>query len=244
MLRRILIVEDEVWAWEGLVEKLNILIPDTIDIVVKSTVRDAKSWIAKNDVDLIFMDVHLGDGLSFGIFEEVKVTAPVIFTTAYEDYALEAFKHQGYAYLLKPYDIEELEQGLKKVAPLFEATVASSVAKPFKERFLVRYGLHLKSIAVHDIAYFMADDKTLYVSTYSDDKYIIDDTITGLVSKLNPTLFFQVNRKFLVHIDAITDMLKVGRNRIRLQLQPRLPEGIEVVVSEEKSADFQLWLDR
>lgn len=244
MLSKILIVEDETWAWEGLVEKLSALIPSTVDIEIKNTVREAKNWLTKNDVDLIFMDIHLGDGLSFAIFEDIKVNAPVIFTTAYEDYALEAFKHQGFAYLLKPYEIEELEQALGKVAPFFDIKTVHNTEKAFKERFLVRYGLHLKSISISDIAYFMAEDKTLYVCTYSDYRFIVDDTITGLVPKLNPLFFFQVNRKFLVHIDSITDMLKVGRSRIRLQLQPKLPVGIEVYVSEEKSADFQQWLDR
>lgn len=243
MLTRILIVEDETWAWEGLIEKLYLLIPSAKDIVVKNTVRDAQSWLVKHDVDLIFMDIHLGDGLSFDIFEKVKVASPVIFTTAYEDYALDAFKHQGYAYILKPYDIEELDAALRKVAPLLEINRIAEVPS-YKKRFLVRYGLHLKSIAVSEIAYFMADDKILYVYTYSNNSYIIDDTITNLSTKLDPHDFYQVNRKFIVHIDAITDMLKMGRNRLRLQLSPALPEGIEVYVSEEKSIDFQQWLDK
>ena len=243
MLKHVLIVEDESWAWESLSEMLDTLLPSAMDIVIKSTVREAKAWLAKNEVDLIFMDIHLGDGLSFDIFEEVKVKAPVIFTTAYENYALEAFKHQGYAYILKPYEIEELEAALKKVAPLFESSNVNNVVRSYKERFLVRYGLHLKSIAVQDIAYFMAEDKVLYANTYAGDRYILEDTITGLTSKLNPSYFYQVNRKFIVHIDAINSMLKVGRNRIRLQLTPTLPDGIEVFVSEEKSIDFQTWLD-
>ena len=243
MLKQVLIVEDESWAWESLSEMLETLIPNALDIVIKSTVREATAWLAKNEVDLIFMDIHLGDGLSFDIFDGVKVNAPVIFTTAYEDYALEAFKHQGYAYILKPYEIEELQAALQKVAPLFETKLANAEVKTFKERFLVRFGLHLKSIAVQDIAYFMAEDKVLYANTFAGDSYILEDTITGLVPKLNPSNFYQVNRKFIVHIEAISSMLRVGRNRIRLQLYPSLPEGIEVYVSEEKSADFQSWLD-
>lgn len=240
MLKKILIVEDENWASESLLEKLNQLISAKFESTIKTTVRDATDWLLKNEVDLIFMDVQLGDGLSFDIFDQVKIQVPVIFTTAFEDYALKAFQHQGYAYLLKPYDEEELEEALHKVTPLF-AQQAEEIK--YKSRFLVRYGLRLKSIAAVDIAYFMADDKLLYGYTKEGDQFIVEDTIIGLVSRLDPQFFFQINRKFIIHIDAIVDMLKVGRNRIRLQLQPNLPTGVEVIVSEDKSSDFQLWLD-
>lgn len=243
MLTQVLIIEDERWAWESLSEMLVSLIPYPFSIEIKSTVRESKAWLAKNKADLIFMDIHLGDGLSFDIFQNVKIESPVIFTTAYEDYALEAFKHQGYAYLLKPYEKEELAYALKKVTPLFAHKEIESPIKSYKERFLVRYGLHLKSISIQDIAYFMAEDKVLYAYTFDGDRYILDDTITGLTPKLNPLHFYQVNRKFIVHIHSISSMLRMGRNRIRLHLHPTLPEGIEVYVSEEKSADFQSWLD-
>jgi len=118
------------------------------------------------------------------------------------------------------------------------------VAVPYKSRFLVRYGMRLKSIPIQDIAYFMAQDKTLYGYTVEGQQFIVEDTITGLARRLDPTYFFQINRKFIIHIQAITDMLKVARNRIRLQLQPAVLPDIEIIVSEEKSADFQLWLDQ
>ncbi|KKX47017.1 LytR/AlgR family response regulator transcription factor, partial [Sphingobacterium sp. IITKGP-BTPF85] len=146
-----------------------------------------------------------------------------------------------YAYLLKPYDDDELQQALNKVAPFI---VQDTREIQYKTRFLVRYGMRLKSIPTTEIAYFMAEDKILYGYTKDGDQFIVDDTITGLVSRLDPTFFFQVNRKFIIHIDSIIDMLKVARNRIRLQLQPALPAGIEVIVSEDKSSDFQMWLDR
>lgn len=241
MFKKILIVEDENWASESLLEKLDQLIATKFQSKIITTVREATDWLLKNEVDLIFMDVQLGDGLSFEIFDQVKVQAPVIFTTAFEDYALKAFQNQGYAYLLKPYDNDELQQALDKIAPfIFQETKEIQ----YKTRFLVRYGMRLKSIPTTEIAYFMAEDKILYGYTKEGDQFIVDDTITGLVSRLDPKFFFQVNRKFIIHIDAIIDMLKVARNRIRLQLQPALPAGIEVIVSEDKSSDFQMWLDR
>lgn len=241
MFKKILIVEDENWASESLLEKLDQLIATKFQSTIITTVREATDWLLKNEVDLIFMDVQLGDGLSFEIFDQVKVQAPVIFTTAFEDYALKAFQNQGYAYLLKPYDDDELQQALDKVAPFI---VQDTREIQYKTRFLVRYGMRLKSIPTTEIAYFMAEDKILYGYTKDGDQFIVDDTITGLVSRLDPTFFFQVNRKFIIHIDSIIDMLKVARNRIRLQLQPALPAGIEVIVSEDKSSDFQMWLDR
>ncbi len=241
MFKKILIVEDENWASESLLEKLDQLIATKFQSTIITTVREAADWLLKNEVDLIFMDVQLGDGLSFEIFDQVKVQAPVIFTTAFEDYALKAFQNQGYAYLLKPYDDDELQQALDKVAPFI---VQETKEIQYKTRFLVRYGMRLKSIPTTEIAYFMAEDKILYGYTKDGDQFIVDDTITGLVSRLDPTFFFQVNRKFIIQIDAIVDMLKVARNRIRLQLQPPLPAGIEVIVSEDKSSDFQMWLDR
>ncbi len=241
MFKKILIVEDENWASESLLEKLDQLIATKFQSTIITTVREAADWLLKNEVDLIFMDVQLGDGLSFEIFDQVKVQAPVIFTTAFEDYALKAFQNQGYAYLLKPYDDDELQQALDKVVPFI---VQETKEIQYKTRFLVRYGMRLKSIPTTEIAYFMAEDKILYGYTKDGDQFIVDDTITGLVSRLDPTFFFQVNRKFIIQIDAIVDMLKVARNRIRLQLQPPLPAGIEVIVSEDKSSDFQMWLDR
>jgi DNA-binding LytR/AlgR family response regulator len=241
MLKKILIVEDENWASESLLEKLGQLIPAKFESSVMTTVRDAADWLAKHEVDLIFMDIQLGDGLSFEIFDQVKIQVPVIFTTAFEDYALKAFQNQGYAYLLKPYDEEELQQALDKVAPLI---VQETEEVHYKSRFLVRYGMRLKSIPTTEIAYFMAEDKILYGYTKEGDQFIVDDTITALVSRLDPKSFFQVNRKFIIHIDSIVEMLKVGRNRIRLQLNPALPMAIEVIVSEDKSSDFQKWLDR
>ena len=241
MFKKILIVEDENWASESLLEKLDQLIATKFQSTIITTVREATDWLLKNEVDLIFMDVQLGDGLSFEIFDQVKVQAPVIFTTAFEDYALKAFQNQGYAYLLKPYDDDELQQALNKVAPFI---VQDTREIQYKTRFLVPYGMRLKSIPTTEIAYFMAEDKILYGYTKDGDQFIVDDTITGLVSRLDPTFFFQVNRKFIIQIDAIVDMLKVARNRIRIQLQPALPAGIEVIVSEDKSSDFQIWLDR
>lgn len=241
MATRILIVEDEGWAVDSLSEMLSDMWKDDFTIEVKATVRDAIDWLTKHKADLIFMDIHLGDGLSFDIFDSIKVKTPIIFTTAYEEYALQAFQNNGYAYLLKPFDQEELHAAVAKVQPLISRAQHSSA---YKNRFLVKYGVRLKSIRAEDIAYFMAEDKLLYGFSVEGEKFIVDETITKLISKLDPRFFFQINRKFIVHIQSIVEMIKISRNRIRLKLNPDLVDDIEVVVTEEKSNEFQMWLDK
>lgn len=239
MVWHILIVEDEDWAWESLRDMLSQLLPHNIvpQLTHLSTVREAASWLEKNKVDLIFMDVHLADGLSLDIFKQVQVKAPVIFTTAYENYAFDAFQHQGYAYLLKPYDIDDLEKALLKVRSLLPQD-----SPTYKNRFLVKYGIHLKSLSVNDIAYFMAEDKTLYAVEKDGHAYIIEESLMGLVGKLDPEMFFQINRKFVIQINAIRSMLKISRGRVKLELHPATT--VEVIVSEDRSQHFQLWLDK
>ena len=238
---KILIVEDEDWAFVGLKEMLTMLYGETVlNFSNAKEIQEAVVAINKQHFDLIFMDIHLMDGLSFEIFKQVTIDVPLIFTTAYEQYALEAYQNKGYAYLLKPFDSDELAQVMNRIEPLLP-----KVEPRLKQRFLVKYGNFLKSLSIADIAYFMAEDKELYaVEKDSGMAYIIEDTITHLVTQVDPMVFFQINRKFLVRIDAIQSMLKISRNRIKLELIPATPEGIVVIVSEERSPNFQRWLDQ
>ncbi|MFU1857490.1 LytR/AlgR family response regulator transcription factor [Sphingobacterium sp. NGMCC 1.201703] len=237
----ILIVEDEDWAFVGLKEMLTDLYGDgALTFTNAKEIQEAVKIINKHHFDLIFMDIHLMDGLSFEIFKQVSIDVPLIFTTAYEQYALEAFQNQGYAYLLKPFDVEELAQTMKRLEPLLPKTEPR-----LKQRFLVKYGNFLKSLAITDIAYFMAEDKELYaVEKESGEAYIIEDSLVHLVTQVDPFVFFQINRKFLIRIDSIQSMLKISRNRIKLELIPPTPKGIDVIVSEERSPNFQRWLDQ
>lgn len=237
----ILIVEDEDWAFVGLKEMLTELYGESkLTFTNAKEIQEAVKDINKHHFDLIFMDIHLMDGLSFEIFKQVSIDVPLIFTTAYEQYALEAFQNQGYAYLLKPFDVEELAQTMKRLEPLLPKTEPR-----LKQRFLVKYGNFLKSLPIADIAYFMAEDKELYaVEKESGVAYIIEDSLVHLVTQVDPFVFFQINRKFLIRIDSIQSMLKISRNRIKLELIPQTPKGIEVIVSEERSPNFQRWLDQ
>lgn len=236
-----MIVEDEDWAFVGLKEMLTDLYGDsTLTFTNAKEIQEAVTFINKHHFNLIFMDIHLMDGLSFEIFKQVPIDVPLIFTTAYEQYALEAFQNQGYAYLLKPFDSEELAQAMKRIEPLLPKTELR-----LKQRFLVKYGNFLKSLAIADIAYFMAEDKELYaVEKESGVAYIIEDSLIHLVTQVDPFVFFQINRKFLIRVDSIRSMLKISRNRIKLELIPQTPKGIDIIVSEERSPNFQRWLDQ
>lgn len=242
MALQILLVEDEDWAKNSLMEMLLEVSWLDFEATHVKTTREAVDWLSKHKVNLIFMDIHLGDGLSFHIFDQVAVKVPVVFTTAFDNYALEAFRNQGYAYLLKPFDEEELQEALLRIKPLLVDEQVEVETPKYKNRFLVKYGIHLKSIATDSIAYFMAEDKLLYAILHSGDQYILEDTISNLASRLDPALYFQVNRKFIVSISAIVDMVKLNRNRIRLTLSPTAGGDGVAIVSEEKSPDFQQWL--
>jgi two-component system response regulator LytT len=236
---QILIVEDEKWAFESLSEQLTELFGNRIIIEGVTSVRDATQHLHKHKVDLVFMDIHLADGLSFDIFKKAKVEVPVIFTTAYDNYALEAFKNQGYAYLLKPFELEDLQAALAKVDFVF-----AKAEEPvnYKSRFLVKFGHKMKTIAVQNIAFFMADDKILFGYTFEGDQVVIDDTLSSLMPKLTPESFFQINRKFIININAIQEMVKIARGRIKLNMAAQ-PKDLEIVVSEDRSTDFQNWLN-
>ena len=236
---QILIVEDEKWAFESLTEQLTELFGSRIIIEGVTSVRVATQYLDKHRVDLVFMDIHLADGLSFDIFKKTKVKVPVIFTTAYDNYALEAFKNQCYAYFLKPFELEDLQAALSKVDFVF---TKAQVPVSYKSRFLVKFGNKMKTVVVQDIAFFMADDKILFGYTFQGDQVVIDDTLSSLIPKLTPDSFFQINRKFIININAIQEMVKITRGRIKLNMTVQ-PKDLEIVVSEDRSTDFQNWLN-
>ncbi len=249
----ILIVEDEELTALELKRILETLDPDAFIAAVVGTVEGAVSWLGSNKADLIFMDIHLGDGDSFEIFQQVQVEAPVIFTTAWGQYSLKAFKHQGVDYLLKPYDEDDVKAALDKLKNLSRGFTNddSTVELPsvpmstprIKERFIVNIGTRLKSVAVHEVAYFMAVDKHLYLFTHDGQHYIIEETITSLEPQLPEKEFFRINRKFIICISAVKEMYKLSRNRVRIILQPEPDADIQVAVSEDRAEAFKQWLN-
>ena len=240
------IIEDEYLAATELERLLGEIAPEVVILAKLDSVSESVKWLKKNKAELIFMDIHLGDGQSFDIFEQVEITVPVIFITAYDEYALKAFKYQGIDYILKPFDKEELQQALNKLDSLSTTGEPFPVATlaVYQERFLVTVGTKMKSITVGDVAYFMADGKYFVLFTRDGQNYILDQTISGIETKLNPALFFKINRKFIISYASIKEMVKYSNSRIKIILVPAPPSGIEAIVSSERIQEFKQWLNQ
>ncbi len=218
------------------------------------SVSEAIDWFLNNEhPDLIMLDIQLSDGLSFEIFEEVEIKSPIIFTTAYDDYALKAFKLNSIDYLLKPIDEEELIHAIKqyknkttnsKLDALniehLKKLLGNSVEKSYKKRFTIKVGQHLKIINQDAIACFYSLDKATYIHTIDNRSYLIDYNLEQLMEKINPNLFYRVSRKFIICIDAIKDIVSYTNSRLEIKLHNYNDE--QIIVSREKVKDFKQWI--
>lgn len=219
------------------------------------SVKESVHWFKTNEhPDLILLDIQLSDGLSLEIFEQVNVESPIIFTTAYDEYALKAFKLNSIDYLLKPIDDEELEnaiakfsinkpekQGIQVDLEQIKKLLANPFDKRYKERFTIKIGQHLKIIFTDEIECLYSENKGSYLYTNSKRAYLIDLTLEKLEDKLDPTKFFRVSRKFYVHINAIKDIISYTNSRLRVILNNYSEQ--EIIVSREKVRDFKHWID-
>jgi two-component system LytT family response regulator len=216
------------------------------------SVSSAITWFKQNPLpDLIFSDIQLSDGLSFEIFKNVEVQCPVIFITAYDEYAIDAFKVNSIDYLLKPIKKEDLETALEKFKKLNNKSSAgldinkvlevfNTPKSGYKTRFIVRYGEHIKTIKIEDVAYFYTEDKINFLTTNEARRYTIDYNLDNLESMLDPKTFFRINRQFIISIHAISEMFTYSKSRVLVKLNP--PCKHETIVSTERSGDFKLWL--
>jgi len=249
---KIVIIEDERIAADYL-EKLLLSIDNTFQILKKiESVYESVSWLQNNSVDLIFLDIQLSDGISFSIFEQIDIKTPIIFTTAYDQYALKAFKTNSLDYLLKPIDKQELEQSIKKFKELRHSKqneinikeIVQQLKKPleYQSRFLIYIGQKIKTIKTTDIAYFYVSEKGVFICTRDDKHYTIDYTMEKLEEMLDPLYFFRINRQFIIHIDAIENMFPYSKSRIKIELRPS--SNIEAIVSFSNAHNFKKWLNR
>jgi len=249
----ILIIEDEEPAFRRLQKMLKELEPDhtLLDQIV--SVSSAVKWFKENDApDLIISDIQLSDGISFEIFKQVDIKCPVIFTTAYDQYAIEAFKVNSIDYLLKPVKKEELETAVKKFKTLTPATVPPAIdinkllqslqpaGTEYKKRFVVRYGEHIKTIDIEEVVYFYTEDKATFLCTKDARRFVVDFNLDTLDSILDPKVFFRINRQYIISIHSIAEMFAYSKSRVLIKLNP--PAKHETIVSTERSADFKLWL--
>ncbi|MFN2394890.1 MAG: LytR/AlgR family response regulator transcription factor [Bacteroidales bacterium] len=255
MTFKAVIIEDEPAAARRL-EKLIHEIDTNIEIQAKpDSVATAIEWFQKNTLpDLIFLDIHLGDGLSFAIVDTLKITCPVIFTTAYDEYAIRAFKVNSVDYLLKPIKHDELELSIRKFKKHFQKeyhqtqdlkVLIESLKQPasnWKKRFVVNYGEKIKAIETSDIAYFMIMEKNTFLVTRGNRSFGINYSLEQLENHLDTNVFFRVNRKFIININAIENMFTWSRSRIKLHLNPPPPE--DVIVSTDRTSHFKEWLNQ
>lgn len=253
-MMNVIIIEDEKPSARRLQRMLNEL---GIEVqTMLHSVEEAINWFNANEhPDLIMLDIQLSDGLSFEIFDEIEVKSSIIFTTAYDEYALKAFKLNSIDYLLKPIDHDELEAAIKQFknnrqqnSPNLQVDInqirkmlINPMDRNYKERFTVKIGQHLKMIAVEDIECFYSENKGTYIYTSDKREYLIDRTLEQLDSVLNPTKFFRVNRKFFININKIKDIISYTNSRLKILLN-NFSEH-EIIVSREKVKDFKNWLE-
>ncbi len=246
---RVVILEDEKLAIKRLVRMLYELRPD-IEIVAELTsIQEAEQFFSQNstkNTDVLFFDIQLGDGQSFELFDRFKIQGILIFTTAYDQYALKAFKVKAMDYLLKPIKIDELEKLLHRI-DLMLLPEGKEVKEQLVERyenknlrFLVKMGKALKIITQDDIAYFYSDSKLTIIITWQGKKYPIDQSLNKIEEIAPADLFFRLNRKFLVHVKSIEEMQVHSKSRIKVFLKPPMDE--EVIVSTEKASSFKKWI--
>jgi DNA-binding LytR/AlgR family response regulator len=251
----ILIIEDEPQAAQRLEKLVKNLIPEATISATLDSVKKAVQWLKSNaSPDLALMDVQLADGISFQIFEQVEVKCPVIFTTAYDAYALKAFKVNSVDYILKPVDKDELGVALAKVARLAGTEsgtrqvleniglAVQMLMKKYKTRFVIKVGEHLRTIEVDDVRYFFSQDKATFCVTEDNRSLILDYTLEQLEEMIDPSQFFRISRKYLVRASAIQDIIAYTNSRLRLVI--RGSQDNDIIVARERVQDFKNWLDK
>lgn len=247
-----IIIEDEKPAARLLqrkLEKLNIKVG-----VLLHSVEESIDWFSKNEhPDLIFLDIQLSDGLSFEIFEKVEIKSAIIFTTAYDEYALRAFKLNSIDYLLKPIDEEDLEvavhkfqvripkrESLKIDFEEIKKMLSNPFEKNYKKRFTVKIGQHLKVISTDEVECFFSENKGTYIHTFDNRNYLVESTLEILEQDLDPKDFYRISRKFIIPLKAIKEIVLYSNSRLKVILPSYIDE--DVIVSREKVAHFKEWL--
>lgn len=247
---KIVIVEDERLAAEKLIQLLNETETDIEILQVLESVEESINWFAKNpSPDLVFMDIQLDDGISFEIFDEVKVDAPIIFTTAFDEYAIRAFKVNSIDYLLKPIEKNALANGLEKYSALclekknLESKISQifqQISKPYKTRFFIKVGVKYQSILTSDICTFFVEERNTFLQTQEGKKYDLDYSLEQIQKKVNPELFYRINRNYLININCIEEIIAYSSSRLKIKSKTKE----ELIVSRDKVSDFKKWMDR
>jgi len=257
---KVLIIEDEPFAQQELKRLLGKLSVEIEILDMIDTVEDSVEWLKLNPApDLIFLDIQLADGLSFEIFKQIKIEAPVIFTTAFDEYAIQAFRLNSVDYLLKPIKINDLKNAMAKLEAMKKQFATQEpvnigitpeqlqsllqLGKPeYKSRFVARVGDQIKYVPVGEVAYFYAEDNVVFMVSIKNDRYIIEHSIEELESLIDPKDFFRLNRGFLAHIGSINKVYKYMSSRLKIELKPETEK--EVLVSRARVSEFMEWMER
>ncbi len=255
----VLIIEDEAIAARRLRKMVTDIDPASEVLAVLDSIESSVQWLEANPCpSLILMDIELVDGQSFEIFDRVAVNCPVIFTTAYDEYAIRAFKVNSIDYLLKPVKRDELRAGLDKLRnlarqlnPAAEPSVSrieqlirglSQPEKEYRERFLIKSGQRYLSVETGEIAYFYYEDRLTFLKTWKNERYPVDYTLDELEGMLPPKLFFRANRQCILHIRSVHNIHSYFNHKLKLTLQP--PLEAEVLVSRERATEFKQWMGK
>lgn len=249
---KVIIIEDEQPAKNRLERMLKECNPVIEVVEWLEDVESSVEYFKTNPIaDLVFMDIQLADGVSFEIFQETNINVPIIFTTAYDEYALQAFKVNSIDYLLKPFQKEDLEKSIEKLQALKQSENSSALLtsllddfsqqkKVYKKRFLIKLGTQYLPVDVEEIAYFYAEDKMVYAKLFSERKFLIDTSLDDLEKQLDPVNYFRVNRKVLANQKGIATIHQHFNGKLKLELTPDF--DTETLVSREKSTPFKKWM--
>jgi DNA-binding LytR/AlgR family response regulator len=251
----VLIIEDELLAAERMQMLIKNYDPSINILGLVESVEEAVEWLSTKKLpDLLFVDIQLSDGHSFEIFKKVPIQKPIIFTTAYDQYALDAFKLLSIDYVLKPVTADALSSAFAKYKSLTKQSipennykeilqyVKENLTEKYKTRFLGKIGQRTYFIQVQDVAYFTADNKIVHLVARDGKRYIKNATMEKLEQILNPQTFFRVNRKVIMHIDAIEQIKPYDNNRLIIIVKG-ISSAEEIVISREKVAEFKIWMD-
>ena len=250
----ILIVEDELMAQKSLTRILMQNFPDMDIVGCTTSVKGTVEWLETpgNKADIIFMDVELSDGICFEIFRKTKVDAKVIMTTAYDSYALKAFEAGSVDYLLKPIEVASLQRAVARcktnevkidAEALLKALGGGSTSrKEYKERYIVRFNDRIVPLQTSNIAYVYSEDKTNYLVTFDDHRYIVDSSLDVINDELDPERFFRISRSCIIQMKAITSIIKQAGGRLKIVPEPKA--SFEMTVSRSRVDDFLAWLEK
>jgi DNA-binding LytR/AlgR family response regulator len=246
-MNKLVIFEDEPAALQRLIRMVQEIRPQYTIVGTSDNIVDAIALIEKTDFDLILSDIQLSDGNCFEIFEKTKPEKPIIFITAFNDYAIKAFDFNGIHYLLKPINYQALaqafvkyEKNVLKTPDLNNFKLDTSFVNDYQKRFIIKVGQKLKVVETNTIALFYTDLGLVYANTFSDTTLALDDTLEKITQKINPDIFFRINRQMIVNVNAVQDMIAYSSNRLKLKL--KIACNKEIVVSKDKTTEFKTWI--